>query len=77
MPLAGVPPRRAPVLHGRLHPLGPGKDTITGHWELMGVVTPVAAAHLPGRLPADDVIDALRDATGRGMLCNRPTAAPP
>ena len=27
MPLAG-PARPAPVVHGRLHPLGPGKDTI-------------------------------------------------
>src|SRR6185312_8497923 len=30
--LQGVPPAPDPVLHGRLHPLGPGKDTITGHW---------------------------------------------
>ena len=60
-----------PVVHGRLHPLGPGKDTITGHWELMGVVTPVAAADVPGRLPARHH-RALRDASGRGMLCNRP-----
>ena len=37
-PLAGVPPATAPVLHGRLHPLGPGKDSTSGHWELMGVV---------------------------------------
>ena len=30
-------PRADPAIHGRLHPLGPGKDSITGHWELMGV----------------------------------------
>src|SRR4029077_15298172 len=36
MPLMGAPPAAHPVVHGRLHPLGPGKDTITGHWELMG-----------------------------------------
>jgi phosphopentomutase len=35
--LAGVPPAGDPVLHGRLHPLGPGKESTTGHWELMGV----------------------------------------
>jgi phosphopentomutase len=67
----GAPPAADPVVHGRLHPLGPGKDTITGHWELMGVVTPVALRTYPDGFP-DDVLDALRDATGRGILCNRP-----
>src|SRR5271166_3722499 len=38
LPLRGVPPAEDPVIHGRLHPLGPGKDSATGHWELMGVV---------------------------------------
>jgi phosphopentomutase len=71
MPLAGVPPANEPVVHGRLHPLGPGKDTITGHWELMGVVTPVALRTYPDGFP-DEIVDALRDATGRGVLCNRP-----
>src|SRR6202051_2514823 len=36
--LRGVPASADPVVHGRLHPLGPGKDSISGHWELMGVV---------------------------------------
>ena len=71
LPLRGCPPAAAPALHGRLHPLGPGKDTITGHWELMGVVTPVALRTYPDGFP-DDVIEQLRDATGRGVLCNRP-----
>src|SRR3979490_2763789 len=38
LPLPGVAPAADPVVHGRLHPLGPGKDSITGHWELMGLV---------------------------------------
>jgi phosphopentomutase len=71
MPLVGVAPVDDPVVHGRLHPLGPGKDTITGHWELMGVVTPVALRTYPDGFP-DEVLDALRQATGRGVLCNRP-----
>src|SRR5689334_24551288 len=71
MPLAGAPPVADPVIHGRLHPLGPGKDTITGHWELMGAVTPVALRTYPEGFP-DEIVDALRKATGRGVLCNRP-----
>jgi phosphopentomutase len=71
MPLTGVEPAAEPAVHGRLRPLGPGKDTITGHWELMGVITPVALRTYPEGFP-DDVLDALRAATGRGILCNRP-----
>src|SRR3954470_20218821 len=36
----GVPPATSPALHGRLHPLGAGKDTTAGHWELMGIRAP-------------------------------------
>jgi len=71
LPLAGVPAAAAPVLHGRLHPLGPGKDTTTGHWELMGVVTPAPLRTYPDGFP-DEIVDALRDATGRGVLLNAP-----
>jgi phosphopentomutase len=71
IPLAGAPPAAEPVVHGRLHPLGPGKDTITGHWELMGAVTPVPLRTYPEGFPVD-VLAELRDATGREILCNRP-----
>ena len=71
LPLVGVARSPDPVVHGRLHPLGPGKDTITGHWELMGVVTPVALRTYPDGFP-EEIVEQLRDATGRGVLCNRP-----
>jgi len=71
LPLVGVPPAAAPVLHGRLHPLGPGKDTITGHWELMGVITPEPLRTYPDGFPPE-IIDALHEATGRGILLNAP-----
>ncbi len=71
LPLHGCPPADAPVVHGRLHPQGPGKDTITGHWELMGAITPVALRTYPDGFP-EDVIEQLIDGTGRGVLCNAP-----
>ncbi|MFN8176239.1 MAG: phosphopentomutase [Solirubrobacteraceae bacterium] len=71
LPLAGVPPAARPVLHGRLHPLGPGKDSATGHWELMGVVPPAPLPAYPEGFPPD-VLAALETAMGRGLICNRP-----
>jgi phosphopentomutase len=71
LPLTGVPPAEEPVVHGLLRPAGPGKDTIAGHWELMGVVTPTPLRTYPEGFP-DEVTTALRAAWGRGILCNRP-----
>ena len=69
--LAGVTPSPYPVVHGRLHPQGPGKDTITGHWELMGTITPVPLRTYPDGFP-EEIIEQLIDGTGRGVLCNKP-----
>ena len=52
IPILGVPPASDPVVHGRLRPLGPGKESTTGHWELMGVVPSHAVADLSERVPA-------------------------
>src|ERR1700722_6259625 len=38
VPILGVAPSSAPGVYGRLAPLGPGKESTTGHWETMGVV---------------------------------------
>src|SRR5579875_1677087 len=70
-PLRGVAPVPDPVLHGRLAPLGPGKESVTGHWELMGVVPPVALPTYPEGFP-DEVVAQLERATGARFCCNRP-----
>jgi phosphopentomutase len=70
-PLLGVPAAEHPALHGRLHPLGPGKDSTTGHWELMGCVTPVPLPTYPDGFPAE-VVAALEQATGQRFTGNRP-----
>src|SRR5207302_383735 len=71
VPLAGVPPAERPAIHGRLHPLGPGKDSIAGHWELMGVVCERPLPTYPEGFPPD-VIEQLAVATGWRLICNRP-----
>jgi len=68
--LDGVPAAQDPAIHGRLHPLGPGKDSVTGHWELMGVVMPRALPTYPDGFPPE-VISRLVAATGRELICNR------
>jgi phosphopentomutase len=69
--LEGMSPAAAPVLHGRLHALGPGKDSTAGHWELMGVVAPMPMPTYPDGFPSE-VIELVRAAAGRGVICNRP-----
>jgi phosphopentomutase len=70
-PLAGCPPQAgAPAVAGRLVERSKGKDTTTGHWELMGVVTPQPMPTYPHGFP-HDVIDPFMHRTGRGVLGNK------
>ena len=71
LPVDGVPPSRDPVLHGRLAPLGPGKESTTGHWELMGVVVDRALPTYPEGFPAD-VVAELERVTGLRFCANEP-----
>ena len=71
LPLVGVPPAGSPVVHGRLAPVGPGKESTTGHWELMGVVPQYALPTYPSGFPSE-VLAALEEATGHRFCCNRP-----
>ena len=71
LPLAGLPPSSAPVVHGRLAPLGPGKDSTAGHWGLMGIAAPSRPPTYPDGFPAE-VIEVVRAASGREVICNRP-----
>ncbi len=71
IPILGVPPAPAPAVHGRLAPLGPGKESVTGHWELMGVVPERPLPTYPSGFPPE-VIASLEEATGFRFCCNRP-----
>jgi phosphopentomutase len=73
VPLLGVPPAEHPVVHGRLHPLGPGKESTTGHWELMGVVPAAALPTYPNGFPPD-VVATLERVTGLRFCCNAPAS---
>ena len=73
-PLEGCPPQPgAPAVSGRLRQRSKGKDTTSGHWELMGVVTAQPFPTYPHGFP-HDVIDPFMHRTGRGVLGNRPAS---
>ncbi len=73
-PLEGCPPQPgAPAVAGRLIERSKGKDTTTGHWEMMGVVTAQAFPTYPHGFP-HDVIDPFMNGTARGVLGNKPAS---
>jgi phosphopentomutase len=63
----------APAVAGRLLERSKGKDTTTGHWELMGVVTAQAFPTYAHGFP-HDVIDPFMHKTGRGVIGNKPAS---
>ena len=67
-----LPATDAPLAaHGRLIEKSLGKDTTIGHWELMGIVSKSPLPTYPEGFPKE-VLDAISEATGRGILCNLP-----
>ena len=70
-PIRGVEPSPTPAVHGRLWPLGPGKDTTAGHWEMMGVRVPRFPVYPNGFPPS--VISEFERATGRRVIGNAPS----
>jgi phosphopentomutase len=72
VPILGVPPVARPAASwGRMAERSPGKDTITGHWEMMGVPLSEPLSLFPRGFPPE-VLDPWIAATGvPGVLANR------
>jgi phosphopentomutase len=70
----GVEKVKCPSGHfARMHPAAAGKDSTSGHWELMGCVLDSPMPTYPDGFPRE-IIDAFRARTGRGVLGNRPAS---
>jgi phosphopentomutase len=68
--LAGTPPAGAPLgAFGTMAEASAGKDSITGHWELAGVILERAFPTFPHGFPAE-VIAGFERRIGRGSLGN-------
>lgn len=69
--IKGVPPVDNPMgNYGRLQEISAGKDSTTGHWELMGVHTQTAFPTYPKGFPKD-VLDEFSQLTGYGVIGNK------
>jgi len=67
----GVPPAERPrAFWGKMREVSAGKDTITGHWELMGVVNETPFPTYPRGFPKR-IIDPFERRIGRRVLGNK------
>lgn len=58
---------------GRLAEASEGKDSTTGHWELMGLTVPVAFPLYPEGFPPE-IVEPFEKAVGKKVLHNRPAS---
>jgi phosphopentomutase len=73
-PIAGVAAAARPHARvARLRERSAGKDTITGHWEMMGILTSVPFPTYPNGFPAE-IVEAFARITGKAPLGNTPAS---
>src|SRR5205814_7383838 len=68
--LGGVSAARPTAAVGRMAEVSAGKDSVTGHWEMMGLVVDRPFPVFPGGFPAEIIADFSRLAR-RGVLGNK------
>ena len=69
--ILGVPHHNHPTgCYGKMQPKSAGKDTISGHWELMGIYLPMAFPTYPNGFP-EFILDEFRRRTGKDVIGNK------
>jgi len=72
--ILGVPPCEHPTgCFGKMQPMSAGKDTINGHWELMGVYLPTPLPTYPHGFP-ESVLAEFKRRTGYDVIGNVPAS---
>lgn len=72
--IRGIPPAEQPLAsHGKMAEKSKGKDTTTGHWELMGLHTEEPFKTYPHGFPTE-LIHRFSERIGRGVLGNKPAS---
>jgi phosphopentomutase len=73
-PIPGVLPVDKPIAsYGKMREVSAGKDTMTGHWEIMGLRVDVPFITFPNGFP-DALIRQFEDETGRRVIGNKPAS---
>lgn len=73
-PILGTPPNEhARGSYGRMAEAAAGKDSTTGHWEMMGVVLRRPLPTYPNGFP-DELVEQFEHAIGRKVLGNKPAS---
>ena len=67
----GTPAESPCAAYGKCAERSAGKDTTTGHWEIAGLISNIPMKTYPEGFP-QAVLDALKAATGRDIICNLP-----
>ncbi len=74
IPLARIPPSENPsAAYGSMAERSPGKDTTTGHWEMMGIILDKPFPTYPNGFP-EEVIRAFERRIGGKVLGNKPAS---
>lgn len=72
--LQGVYKVMNPAAHfGKMREASNGKDTMTGHWEIMGLFTEEPFRTFPDGFPAE-LVEQLEEKTGRAVIGNKPAS---
>ncbi|MHA0858406.1 phosphopentomutase [Paenibacillus sp. CMAA1364] len=73
-PLSTIPPASNPLAcYGKMAEVSVGKDTMTGHWELMGLKVEVPFQVYPDGFPPE-LIEKFEKLTGRKVIGNKPSS---
>ena len=73
-PFQGIQPMENPSAYfGKMQEASVGKDTMTGHWEIMGLNVDQPFKVYPNGFPAE-LIKALEEKTGRKVIGNKPAS---
>lgn len=71
-PIKTVPPVEKPLAnYGKMAELGNGKDTLTGHWEMMGLTCHTGFNNYVENGFPEELISEFERLTGRGVLANK------
>jgi phosphopentomutase len=73
-PIKGMNPVNNPIAcYGKMSELSSGKDTTTGHWELMGIITEKPFPTYPNGFPPE-ILEKFQNSIGTKTIGNKPAS---